>query len=452
MKYFGLASLLFLALFSVSVKTDASEFTSTNFRVLDPVLQTASSTEMSSSNFRLLGTVGQLAIGTSTATNFNISSGFLYFPTVTSPVVTATAGDAKVTLSWTAAQGFLGWTVSGYNVGRSTTAGGPYTYSSSLGNVTTSARTGLTNGTTYYFIVRAEDALGNSIATSSEISSTPVAAPADSGGSGGGGGGGGGGGIFETAPPPTRVILRGRAYPGAQVTIFKDGTVAATPVTDPNGVFQASVDVVGGIYTFSFYATDKDNHRSLTQSFTSNVSKGFTLTVSDIVIAPSIAADKSQVRYGSDIKFFGYSYPSSEINVVINSEHTITDKSASDRTGYWDYAINSQILDRGDHTAKTQTVTPDGVMSPFSESLAFKVGDTDIAFVSKLFAPEAQKVAAACRKNGDINGDGRINIIDFSIMLFFWNQRSPKNACADINQDGAVNIFDFSIMLFWWTG
>ena len=181
----------------------ATEFTSTNFRVLDPVLHIASSTEMSSTNFRLLGTVGQIAIGTSSATTFNISSGFLYFPVVTSPVVTATAGDGKVDLSWTASQGFLGWTVSEYNVGQSIAAGGPYTYSSSLGNVTVSSRTGLTNGTAYYFVVRAEDAFGNSIATSSEVSATPAAAaaPAPSGG---------GGGIIETL---LKIIGRPQAAP-----------------------------------------------------------------------------------------------------------------------------------------------------------------------------------------------------------------------------------------------
>ena len=58
----------------------------------------------------------------------------------------------------------------------------------------------------------------------------------------------------------------------------------------------------------------------------------------------------------------------------------------------------------------------------------------------------------SCSRKGDINADGKINIVDFSIMLYFWNQHNPKNPCADINQDGVVNLIDFSIMLFWWTG
>jgi hypothetical protein len=57
-----------------------------------------------------------------------------------------------------------------------------------------------------------------------------------------------------------------------------------------------------------------------------------------------------------------------------------------------------------------------------------------------------------CDPHGDLNKDGKINIVDFSILMYFWNQTNPSNPCADINKDGIVNLTDFSIMLFWWTG
>lgn len=163
------------------------EFTSTSFEVADPVIQPASFG--TSSNFQLYGVLAQPSIGESAATNFSLKAGFLYFPLATSPTLSASPGDSTVSLSWSASTGFLGWTISSYSIGYSSSAGGPYNYSS-VGNVTSSSVGSLSNGTTYYFVVRAKDYFGNFVATSSEVSATP--AESASGSSGGGGALGGG--------------------------------------------------------------------------------------------------------------------------------------------------------------------------------------------------------------------------------------------------------------------
>jgi len=80
----------------------------------------------------------------------------------------ATAGDAQVSLSWSASTG-----AASYNVKRSTTSGGPYTTVSSP-TATSFTDTGLTDGTTYYYVVSAVNAAGES-ANSSQASATPAA-------------------------------------------------------------------------------------------------------------------------------------------------------------------------------------------------------------------------------------------------------------------------------------
>ena len=122
----------------------ADEFTSSGFKVLDPVFSPGGFS--SSTDYTNIGAITQIAIGTSTSAGFVVNAGFTSFPFVSSPVVTSTAGDGQVALSWAAVTGFLGWTISSYNVGQSTASGGPYTYSS-VGNVTSSARTRLSNRT-----------------------------------------------------------------------------------------------------------------------------------------------------------------------------------------------------------------------------------------------------------------------------------------------------------------
>jgi fibronectin type 3 domain-containing protein len=85
--------------------------------------------------------------------------------------VTATAGNGQVGLSWSASSG-----ATSYNVKRSTTNGGPYTTMASP-TTTGYTNTGLTNGTTYYYVVSAVNTAGES-ANSSQVSATPTASTA----------------------------------------------------------------------------------------------------------------------------------------------------------------------------------------------------------------------------------------------------------------------------------
>jgi hypothetical protein len=87
-------------------------------------------------------------------------------PPATPTGLAATAGNAQVSLTWSASTG-----ATSYNVGRGTVSGGPYSTSFS------SATTGYTdttavNGTTYYYVVAAMNSAGTS-ANSGQVSATP---------------------------------------------------------------------------------------------------------------------------------------------------------------------------------------------------------------------------------------------------------------------------------------
>ena len=60
------------------------------------------------------------------------------------------------------------------------------------------------------------------------------------------------------------------------------------------------------------------------------------------------------------------------------------------------------------------------------------------------------ETAGSCPKSADINSDRRVNLVDFSILLFNWGRLSNQH--ADLNCDGQVDLTDFSILLYYWQG
>jgi hypothetical protein len=114
------------------------------------------------------------AIGGFGSSNIDLSSLEAYTPVIapSAPTdLTATPGDAQVALNWGAVTD-----ATSYNVYRATTSGGPYTQIMSGVTGTTYTDTGLTNGTTYFYVVTAVNAAGVESAYSNEASATPTAA------------------------------------------------------------------------------------------------------------------------------------------------------------------------------------------------------------------------------------------------------------------------------------
>jgi len=55
-----------------------------------------------------------------------------------------------------------------------------------------------------------------------------------------------------------------------------------------------------------------------------------------------------------------------------------------------------------------------------------------------------------CIRIGDLNCDGKINLADLSIFLYFLNQPRQIASRYDINEDGVLDLKDISIMFYYW--
>ena len=270
-----------------------------------------------------------------------------------------------------------------------------------------------------------------------------VACAANSCGGGSSGGGGGGGGSVYIA---TSVIFSGRAYPKSAVTLLKDAQIAATAIAGADANFQVSVSgLSGGNYIFSLYSEDKKGVRSSLLTFPVSVTSGATTNVSGVFISPTIAVDKSEVKRGDDIAIFGQSAPQSDIVISVNSEEEFFGKTISDKDGIYLYNFDSSFVDYGTHYAKSKASIGNQAVSSFSSVISFKVGTKNI------FAQLPNKI-----EKGDLNSDGRVNLVDFSIAAY-WHKRPLSTTFKPteierLNGDGKIDLIDFSIMAFYWTG
>jgi len=428
-------TILSLIVFSLPQLGRATDYSSTNFSVNNPVID-AGQSSTASANFGLGQSVSQTAIGKSTSANFQVWSGFQYYFKVTANTLTATPGDTQVVLNWTVPSTFLGIAVSSYEVGVGTVSGS-YVFTD-RGNVTTYTQTGLTNGTPYFFKIKAKSAGGLFLVYSNEATATPVGVvtpppppPPPGGGGGGGGGGGTGNGVL---------IVKGLAYPSSQVSLLKDGQLVATTTADPGAAFNIQLSsLAAGTYSFGVYSVDADGLKSPTFTFPETFTTGVTITVDNIFLGPSIGLSHSIIKKGDTITAFGYTVPSSEVNLYIHSTQEFIEKVSSAANGAWVKAFNTTPLDLGSHDSKSQA-NKNSLLSAYSNTVGFAVADRSV-----------ETPVGECKRS-DLNCDGRVNLTDFSILLYFWQQSNPSNARADINKSGTVDLTDFSILLYDWTG
>jgi hypothetical protein len=240
------------------------------------------------------------------------------------------------------------------------------------------------------------------------------------------------------------VIFRGIAYPGSTITLLKNGQTMAQIPASPNGTFEIRVrNLDGGTYTFSVRAEDESRLTSKLVTFTLYLTTGITTVIDGIFIPPTITTDKSEVKRGDIITFLGSAVPSADLRLSLHSDTEILKKTQSNASGTWIYKMDSSELELGDHEGKARSITSNDV-SLYSDSVLFRVGDTNKNRSKSL-------TLNGFRKRCDLNGDNRVNLLDFSIMAF-WYKRLGFPDKVDLNTDQRVNLTDLSILAYCWTG
>jgi Bacterial Ig domain/Dockerin type I domain len=273
------------------------------------------------------------------------------------------------------------------------------------------------------------------------------------GGSGGGGGGGSGGdsgstagGGFESSDAPYRsgdgrVIISGYAFPRSTVYAIVDGNAVTNVKADSQGSYSVTIDEIArGAYTFGVYAIDSAQNKSTTFSTSFTVIGARTSSLSNINLSPTVKASPDPVTPGTLLTLSGYSVPNATITIENEKDKSSASKQSltatSDSNGSWSTTINTSGFSVGTYKVRVKGEQAGGVSTNFSNYTMYGVGQTAVKQI-----------------NADLNRDGKVNLTDFSILLFWWGTNGgASDPSADINGDSKVNLTDFSILLFNWTG
>lgn len=249
----------------------------------------------------------------------------------------------------------------------------------------------------------------------------------------GGGGGGRAAALSRLIPViPTTVTFSGIAFPGARVFIIdKDArveqVVSQERVTADNGTFQVSfVGISEDQHSFGLTIKDKEGRPTQTKFFNLRPPAN-SITVKDVFVPPTVGFASGFVTRGRDAIITGYAVPDN--NVIIEIDDTIKTEVKVKGDGSYRTAVNTGILEFGQHRVRVKQVDPGGRESDFSPTKAL--------VISRLTLPKT-----------DFSGDGQVDIKDWSIFLSLWSSKDEASRrSADLNEDGKIDISDFSIFI-----
>lgn len=239
--------------------------------------------------------------------------------------------------------------------------------------------------------------------------------------------------------PLSAVTFAGYTSPGAFVVLLENNTVIGTTTGSGTGSFNIPISGLNpGDHTFRIFATDTASRSTSQDVLQLYLLGGTSTTVSGILLSSTIQVDKASLNPGDTLTIFGAAKPNSTINIYTESPlRTYT--ASSNNNGDWSYQLpGSETQNYTPGQYRTYTIVQDNSLtqSPVSPTVNFTINS-----VGGANPPPSCDIST-----GDLNCDGKTNLTDFSILLFYWHTNQRR---ADINSDGAVNLVDFSIMMYY---
>lgn len=241
-----------------------------------------------------------------------------------------------------------------------------------------------------------------------------------------------GGNIVPVINKPATIVL---TYTASDVAGMDEATIApyhwSTDDTSWQLILNSIVNTADKTITFS------TSHFSSFVLLASSSSETDTDSPSPIVSAGGL------VLLSGVVNFSGKTYEQS--NVTLLKDGQVLANLTSGPNG--NFYVSVPNITPGNYIFSLYSEDKTGMRSPLVafplQVIAGQVANRqDIFIFEPLFKPALQV---------DLNGDDRINLADFLILAYRFNNPS-SSIKVDLNGDGLFNLTDVSILVYYWTG
>lgn len=275
----------------------------------------------------------------------------------------------------------------------------------------------------------------------------------------------------------TVLTFSGKTSPGALVTLVENGAVVGTTIADNQGNFSKSLLAqTPGVHLIGIYATDENTLTTPTVNYSVSLTASVETTLSNIILPPTISLSTNALDKGNSLGISGLSVPVSTVTLFISST-TTTKTVSSGSDGSWSYSLNTGDLEQGDHSVYAKTTVTVGYQSESSTILSFKVNpaptptsgpETASTLVSTTAISPAVFLTSAVPTVTivptiptipailaifDIDRSGRIELSELfeavKAWVTEWREKPLEEARCDLNGDGKCNLIDLSILLYY---
>lgn len=231
-------------------------------------------------------------------------------------------------------------------------------------------------------------------------------------------------------PSNTYAVVTGFFEPGSLVSIVKDGIVVGVTFSNDSGFWQTTISGLSARnHIFQVIGTAKNGQRVTSSTFVITAVENATVKVSNVTLPPSFTVSQE----ADTIQISGRSVPGAVVQISL------------DDTKVSEIVVNTQgefFATLEAPTTETKNLTVVLIFDGRSvQSPPISVGGTTILPVQ----------SSPCDTAGDSTNDCKVNFLDFSLLLWAYLY-NPLLATFDYDNNGKIDLIDFSIMAYHWTG